>query len=327
MRHRLVRVIALLMFVGTASAAAFGWGADGHRAIALRAQERLSAHASAEVRRILGTEPMERASTWPDELRKPGRTEDEGEARQFNEQFPGNRTWHYLNMPLGSGTYNPQAVGARTDDPVQVMKACISTLQGHKPDGYTYMSEKQALKWLVHLVGDIHQPMHVGSGYYAQAQDSDRWDLVSDPQLVEGLRNDKGGNDMQLVGERRGGDEGRTNLHKYWDTNVVRKIGHDSSEVVASLDSGAFQPDFWEKVQVGSATLAQTTPESWATDTLGVAARAYSRLGQTTFEQDGNNWVARPDLREYEEWGSRVAALQLHKASMHLAATLNALWP
>lgn len=123
---------------------AHAWGSEGHQVIAIIAQAQLTPRAKAEVDRLLAIEPGETfasISTWADEHRN-----------------PATAPWHYINFPRGDCVYNE-----RRDCPdgrcvVVAIKRQVEVL------GSSAKDEKKltALKYLVHFVGDVHQPLHVG---------------------------------------------------------------------------------------------------------------------------------------------------------------------
>ena len=124
--------------------AVLAWGTQGHQVIALLAEQQLSSQARLEVTRLLALEPGETLasiSTWADEQRSP-----QTAAR------------HYVNFPRDSCSYD-----ANRDCPdgkcvVEAINRQAQILQSTTAD------EKRltALKYLVHLVGDVHQPLHAG---------------------------------------------------------------------------------------------------------------------------------------------------------------------
>lgn len=195
-----VAVVLLLTLDG----AAF-WGANGHRIVGLIAERRLSEKALEGVREILGTESLARASTWADEIRSDSRWD-----------FAA--TWHYINIDDGQ-TFD----SAPRDEDGDILQAlgCFEQVL-RKPDA-ARADKRVAIRFLVHLVGDLHQPLHVG------------------------LASDRGGNSTQV---EHFGD--LTNLHSLWDSGLIEGerlsytefadfIDHPSPESVAQLQSGTFR--------------------------------------------------------------------------------------
>lgn len=172
---RLAHSVALLASL-LASSAALAWGADGHRLIAELAQLQLTATAAAEVDRLLGLErgaTMVSVSTWADGKRS-----------------SATGPLHYVNFPDGDCSYSRQRDCADGRCVVEAIKEKVAVLKSRASDG----ERLAALKWVIHLVGDVHQPLHVG------------------------LASDKGGNLFQVRAFGRG-----SNLHAVWDGDLIRR--------------------------------------------------------------------------------------------------------
>lgn len=167
---------------------ALAWGAQGHQVIATLAQAQLSVKAKAEVDRLLALEPGETLatiSTWADEHRN-----------------PASAKWHYVNFPRESCTFDAQRDCPDGKCVVAAIEKQLHIL------GSAGADERRlaALKYLVHLVGDVHQPLHAG------------------------YRDDKGGNKHQLQAFMRG-----TNLHAVWDTGLIRQRNEAATDMVTRL--------------------------------------------------------------------------------------------
>lgn len=138
--------IAIFAITLGISSNAFSWGADGHKIIAMLADAQLSPAARKEVTRLLALEPGETLasiSTWADERRN-----------------PATAPWHYVNFPRGNCNYQPArdcpdgwCVVAAIDRQIEVLTTAT--------DDQTKLT---ALKYLVHFIGDIDQPLHAGFG-------------------------------------------------------------------------------------------------------------------------------------------------------------------
>lgn len=170
------------------------WGANGHRLIAELAQMQLTPAASAEVNRLLSLEPgatMASVSTWADE-------------RRSNATAP----LHYVNLPEGECNYYLGRDCPNGRCAVEAMSAKIAILSSTAPDAERLI----ALKWVIHLVADIHQPLHVG------------------------MAADKGGNLFQVRAFGRG-----SNLHAVWDGELIRRRAGGLSRLL--LDASTPSPD------------------------------------------------------------------------------------
>lgn len=174
---------------------AFAWGAEGHRIIANLAQAQLSAKARVEVEKLLALEPGETLtsiSTWADEHRN-----------------PRSAPWHYINFPRDSCTYNEERDCPTGQCVVEAINRQVEVLASNAPDEKRLL----ALKYVVHLVGDVHQPLHAG------------------------YLDDKGGNTYQLQAFMRG-----SNLHALWDTGLIRNLNEDDGQTVARLMASQAPP-------------------------------------------------------------------------------------
>lgn len=150
------------------------WGQIGHRAVGHIADGMLTKKAQKQVKRVLGTETLAVVSTWMDDIKSD---------RSYSYASP----WHYCTIPDGM-TYET----APTQEGGDVVWAIEKIIGELKAGGLTSEQEATNLKFLVHLVGDIHQPMHVGNG------------------------EDRGGNDTKV--EWFGSS---TNLHSVWDSRMI----------------------------------------------------------------------------------------------------------
>ncbi len=167
---------------------ALRWGGMGHRVIARVAAARLSPEARREVRLLLGSESMAKASTWADEVRR---------------DRPQTAPWHYVNIPIYDSLYRPDRV-CRDGCVIEALVAQERILADRtRPQA----ERAEALKWVIHLVGDMHQPMHVGD------------------------RGDRGGNDVQLTYDDKPG-----NLHGLWDTGLLLATGMDENGLVTMVE-------------------------------------------------------------------------------------------
>jgi len=151
------------------------WGAAGHELIAEVADSQLSPTAKAKVDAILETEPgatLVSISTWADRVRT-----------------PSTANWHYVNFPRDAGcSYEPARDCPDGGCVVGAIERQVALLRSS-----TDPEDKlKALKWVVHLVGDVHQPLHAA------------------------FSDDKGGNLFQIQAFGRGG-----NLHSLWDSGVI----------------------------------------------------------------------------------------------------------
>jgi hypothetical protein len=215
-------VATLLALLGTTPA--WGWGSKGHRLVARIAESHLTDKARDAVSKLLDQdEDMADASTYADE---------------HKQQIKGSAPWHYVNVPITEDKY---------DDKFCSVKGCVVSKIKEFRDILKDKSKPEedrlmALRFVIHLVGDVHQPLHVGDNH------------------------DRGGNQVQVRFFNKG-----SNLHKVWDTDMIERTSHDEDEwleMLKELDT----TDHQKKYMTG-------TPEDWATESLLAAKEAYKVPG------------------------------------------------
>jgi hypothetical protein len=160
---------------------ALAWGREGHQIVADLAERQLSPAASAEVRRLLALEPassLADIAAWAEDRRESDPAFAKKTAR-----------WHFVNFPRGDCSYAP----ARDCPDGQCVVAAINRQFLVLADTGNPDAERlEALKFLVHFVGDVHQPLHAAFG------------------------DDRGGNDFQVRLDGKG-----SNLHQVWDVKII----------------------------------------------------------------------------------------------------------
>jgi hypothetical protein len=316
-----VKSLKILLFFGALvdllATSAFGYGHEGHQAIAEFARSRLSPSARKAVIQLLGNDDLAAIATWPDDLKlakkHKGPLAGDAEAQAFNESFPYNGQWHFLNLPLGADHYEESGRFSDSDDIVHKINECIAILEAPKGQP-TAFQKKQALRFLVHLVGDIHQPLHVGTGYYDLS--SAKPMLIEAPDQAYRHNNDEGGNYLNY------GNSHFTELHNYWDDTLVEHVAHTGnyrklalaleSRVKASSWTGAGDYHHWA--------------DQWATDSVHETRGVYRGIEFLSAERKRNGKLKVVHIRlpeNYEETQSGRAADQLAKAGFHLAELLN----
>ena len=244
----LKKCIALLVFL-CAPYSLWAWGVVGHRAVARIAENHLSATAKREIARLLGTETLPLVSTWPDEIRSDP---------QYKETGP----WHYLNVASGLDfpAFTAQLATTAGTPPTNAYTALQQVRQDLKDPKKTAPEKLFALKFLVHLVGDVHQPLHVGHG------------------------EDKGGNSIQV--NWRGRD---TNLHSIWDGDLVDYPGFTYTEMAAAYDHATpTQIKQWQKDDMATwlfESYQLCTPVYAAAATPKLDYRFYPAFGPTVEQQ------------------------------------------
>jgi hypothetical protein len=301
-----------------ASQKAWAWGAEGHQAIAQAAYETLSASARFSVDRILTSSSVDHikdivsAATWPDDVRHsthPGRYAFLPEGVSFFNRFNNNRDWHFVNYPLkGKYTLNDPDYSS-SQDIVHAIGGCISVLEGTAQAPWNQMKKEEALAWLIHLVGDLHQPLHMGEGFYSS--NGTKVSLVTNPANAHGLKDDLGGNNLYYTSSEQ--------FHSFWDNDMVDAVANTEPSLKQILKT---------EVQNHPKTTSGSYHDwaiSWATDSIKAANKAYNYLSLNTLSKDsnGNFHVSKP--ANYSTKHSDLAKAQLVKATDRLRALLNAI--
>jgi hypothetical protein len=299
------------------------YGGEGHKAIAKAAEGCLDANGRAGVQRVLGSINLASVATWPDDLKRAARGKgplvNNAEARKFNHDFPKNGSWHFVNLPLGMPAYADNSPFSDHNDIVHAINGCIRILEGQTTPNF---SKLQALRFLVHLVGDIHQPLHVGTGYY-QFDAHNHVTLIREPNGALGKVNDVGGNDLFFSNS----DE----LHAFWDTGLVTKLAGNDFQQLAGFLSGKMNPNCKNSHPGDWNTPGDyhAWAERWATDSVHAANEVFSgiTLGAATFNPPQRlrriEITFAPSLQGYTSAHIDRETIQMVEASTHLAQLLN----
>jgi hypothetical protein len=203
------------------------WGPQGHEVIARIAADNLSPAAHLRISQLLGGDApalMVLDSNWADEIRA---------------DRPETTNWHFVNIEIGSKGYDPRRDCAHDDCVVAQINHDLAVLRDPKAQ---HAAKLEALRFLIHFVGDLHQPLHAAD------------------------RHDKGGNSLAVLLNGK-----RTNLHRVWDEDVVVALGPDPGAVAGSIEAGLAPPD--------KARMAAGAPADWANESFGIAAKEiYARI-------------------------------------------------
>jgi len=315
------RTCALLALAVAFAAPAYPWWSGEHQAIGLVATTRLTPEARAQVVKILGDDDLAAIATYMDDLRSAffhaGPLAQDPEALAFNARYRDNGTWHYVDLPLGTTAYTLDDPFANPHDVIHEIEAAVAVLEGQGDPG---ISRKMALRMIVHFVGDLHQPLHAGNGFYRVNPDR-TVQLVTDPAQARGLQNDKGGNDLHF------GPGKNDELHALWDSGDFERVAHsdDPAKIAAVLQA-----------EIAAHGQAWASPgdyhhwaEGWATESVAAARTAYAGL---VF---GAEIPSRKDPAEiyriqvtlpphYDAVVVPLATERMAKAGYHLAEILNA---
>lgn len=177
-------------------ALALAWGPQGHRIVAKIAQDGLNARAQAAVAGLLAGErnpTLAGVANWADDLRY-----------RDPDLFRRTSHWHYVDFRGGDCNYQPSRDCPNGDC---VIAATEQQLRALGDIRQPRQARVQALKFVVHFIGDMHQPLHASN------------------------HDDRGGNDYQIHVYGRG-----TNLHHVWDGLIIGRDGFDASTEATRLE-------------------------------------------------------------------------------------------
>lgn len=176
MKFRILILIPLFFSFNSSTIDDFYWGKNGHRTTGKIAEKHLTKRAKKKIDKLLKGQSLAFVSTFADEIKSD---------RKYNKYY----SWHYINMGLDE-TYE-EAEKNPSGDLVTGIGKCVAVL---KDEASSEEDKEFHLKLLIHFIGDLHQPLHIGR------------------------REDKGGNTVQVQWFGRG-----SNLHKVWDTNMIEE--------------------------------------------------------------------------------------------------------
>ena len=281
----IIAAAVLISLAGVDSALA--WGDEGHEVTALIAYRHLTPKAKARLHQLLASDPdtltapdFASRATWADRYRTGHR-----------ETAP----WHFVDLELDHPSFETACFGFPPTPAGQPASAgpsqdCvvdkISQFRAELHDPATAPAERLlALKFLIHFIGDVHQPLHAADNA------------------------DKGANCIAL--EPSPGGRAR-NLHAYWDTTVVGDLGASASDIAARLDANISASDVvtWRRID----------PKSWARESFGLARRdAYNLPNRPTCASPGSVALS----PAYQAAALADAAHQLSAAGIRMAVVLN----
>ena len=226
MRRSPAALLLLCLFACTSVAHA--WNGYGHRLVADLAEPHLDPQARAEVQRLLaleGASSMAEVASWADDLRSSG--------TELGRRSAG---WHFVNMAEDGCAFDAARHCANGNCVVAAIREQAAILGDRaRPDA----ERLQALKFVIHFVGDAHQPMHAGYGH------------------------DRGGNRVQVHVHGKG-----SNLHALWDDTLLGSAGLDQAAYAARL---RLRPDQLTP-DVGPYT--PSAPAVWAEQSCRIATAA-----------------------------------------------------
>ncbi len=227
-------VLLALPLCGTAQA----WGPEGHSIVAEIAQQRLTPQAAAAVQSLLGGRSLASVASWADDVR---------------DKRPATSQWHFVDIPIASSTFDRATQCKQTDKgdcviaELERLKSDLRCAAG--PDG-----RLEALKFAVHFVGDIHQPLH-----------------TVDDKI--------GGNDIPVIVFLRGKACSQackvplpSNFHAAWDSDLIHAVVFAWGAYVDRLEQ-----DWLKGPEATQSGIDGGTPTDWALETHTKAQAVWNR--------------------------------------------------
>ncbi len=237
------RTSFLRAWIAAAALLSFGcgplwaWGREGHRLTALVAENYLTAETQAAVKELLGKESMADVASWADEYRV---------------DHPETGAWHFADTPSTADKYDRARDCPAAADPAAPWHDCVVDrivyFESRLADkSLSHQQRAEALKYLIHFIGDVHQPFHL-------------------------MGDDRGGNNIvvSFLGSPTCGSY-KCNLHGVWDDAMIEHHGLSEKKYVAFLLADINEHD-WEK-------LAGGTPVQWANVSHRYAVNALAPNG------------------------------------------------
>ena len=200
------------------------WSKTGHRVVGEVAMGHLNRKTKREVSKLLNGQSLAAVSNYADIIKS-------------DRAFKNFSTWHYVNIPLDKNYSEVEP--SPNGDLVTGIQKCIEIL---KSQNSTEADRIFYLKMLIHLIGDLHQPMHVGRA------------------------EDKGGNDIQLQWFGKG-----SNLHRVWDSNMINDYGMSYTELSKKLP-------VLDKEQIRE--IKKGTVLEWVKESQELVNEIYSSVGK-----------------------------------------------
>ncbi|TPE46290.1 S1/P1 nuclease [Pontibacter mangrovi] len=199
---------------------AFAWGQNGHRAVGLVAEQHLSKKAKKKILNLLEENTLAEAATWMDDIKS-------------DHAYDHTHDWHWVTIHDGE-TYDQAEKNPKGD----IIGKIEEITKALKAGNLNKAQEQEYIKYLIHLVGDVHQPLHVGTG------------------------DDQGGNQVKVQWFYQ-----PSNLHRVWDSDMIDGKDLSFTEIVRFLgEPKKDQVQQWQATNV----------RDWATESMSYRPQVYN---------------------------------------------------
>jgi nuclease S1 len=223
---RMLLAVGFTLFLLWPCSVVLGWGYEGHEIIALIAERYMTKSALSTASRLIDGATIDEVASW---------------AISYRRDHPETGPWHYINIPLADSQIDTAHECSGGNCVIGKTEQFLAVLRDPRA---SHQEKAEALEFVVHFVGDLHQPLH----------DEDDGDV--------------GGNLRHVIFDGR-----RDNLHWIWDTGLLRDINQNPRAFAAELESHITNEERkeWESGSI----------EDWALDAHRIARRvAYGDLSK-----------------------------------------------
>jgi hypothetical protein len=202
MKHLFTGLLIVLTLTFSIDVSA--WGMLGHRVVGEVASKHINESTKLKIQNVLGNQTLAEVSTWMDNIKS-------------DSKYDSLKPWHYVTIPDGM-KYSETNVNPKGD----VISGINFIVVELKKGGLDPQLEREYLMMLIHLIGDVHMPLHVGNG------------------------EDKGGNDIKVswFGSN-------SNLHRVWDSDIIDGKLYSYTELSAIINHPSSEEiKTWQKHSV-----------------------------------------------------------------------------
>ena len=228
MNTRILKKIFIAVFFIFGIAEASAWGVTGHRVVAEIAENHLTNRAKRKLKKLIGKQKLAYWANWPDNVRN-------------SPEWKNTSTWHYVNIPPQES--KEQFIEQLKNNNKPNIYTAIQNVKGIIVDKNTPDADREIyLRFLVHFLGDMMQPMHTGR------------------------EEDLGGNLIKIQFFKKD-----TNLHSLWDSGLIdntkysyteyaRVLDVKSKEEINQIQSGSLEDWLYESHQAANQLYASVKP-------------------------------------------------------------------
>ena len=228
MNTRILKKIFIAVFFIFGIAEASAWGVTGHRIVAEIAENHLTNRAKRKLKKLIGKQKLAYWANWPDNVRN-------------SPEWKNTSTWHYVNIPPQES--KEQFIEQLKNNNKPNIYTAIQNVKGIIVDKNTPNADREIyLRFLVHFLGDMMQPMHTGR------------------------EEDLGGNLIKIQFFKKD-----TNLHSLWDSGLIdntkysytefaRVLDVKSKEDINQIQSGSLEDWLYESHQAANQIYASVKP-------------------------------------------------------------------